>query len=247
MINVANGRVFSPRFSAGAPEIVAVDGMYAARPLPLGGFEVAPGNRIDVDFTVPIALAGNTIGVLDDLASPSCGGGGHGCRGGREGRGDALASIRVEGLAVITPRFPSPARASLPAWPAGQEAPVDVELALSAGGGHHAGITWRINGNVFPEHHVEHLVAGRWTKLRYVNESQRIHPMHLHGQFVRVIARNGQPVDEPFWRDTVIVHSRETVDVALVPLDVGHWALHCHVLEHADAGMMTVVDVTEEG
>ncbi len=242
MIDVANGRIFSPRFSAGTPEIVAVDGMYAARPQPLGDFEVAPGNRVDVDFTVPIALAGTTIDVLDDLDSRSCSGG-HGCRG----SGEPIASIRVEGLPVSTPPFPSPARASLPAWTAGLEAPVDVEFVLSAEGGHHAGITWRINGNAFPEHHVEHLVAGRWTKLRYVNQSRRIHPMHLHGQFFRVLARNGQHVDEPFWRDTVVVHPREIVDIALVPLDAGHWALHCHVLEHADAGMMTVVDVTEGG
>ena len=50
-------------------------------------------------------------------------------------------------------------------------------------------------------------------------------------------------MDEPFWRDTVLVHPHEVVDVGIVPLDEGFWALHCHVLAHAEAGMMTVVEV----
>jgi FtsP/CotA-like multicopper oxidase with cupredoxin domain len=50
-------------------------------------------------------------------------------------------------------------------------------------------------------------------------------------------------VDEPYFRDTVLVHARETVDVGLVPLDEGRWMLHCHILEHAEAGMMSLLDV----
>jgi FtsP/CotA-like multicopper oxidase with cupredoxin domain len=69
--------------------------------------------------------------------------------------------------------------------------------------------------------------------------------MHLHGQFFRVLARNGKRVDEPHWRDTVLVHGVETVDVGLVALDPGTWMIHCHVLEHAEAGMMALVQVGE--
>ncbi len=61
--------------------------------------------------------------------------------------------------------------------------------------------------------------------------------------FFRVLTRNGRAVDEPFFRDTVLVHPRETVDVGLVPVDEGSWMLHCHILEHAEAGMMTMLDV----
>jgi FtsP/CotA-like multicopper oxidase with cupredoxin domain len=28
-----------------------------------------------------------------------------------------------------------------------------------------------------------------------------------------------------------------------VPVDVGEWMLHCHILEHAEAGMMTMLSV----
>jgi FtsP/CotA-like multicopper oxidase with cupredoxin domain len=67
--------------------------------------------------------------------------------------------------------------------------------------------------------------------------------MHIHGQFFKVLARDGRPVEERHWRDTVLVRPRETVDVGLVPLDLGLWMLHCHILEHAESGMMTLVEV----
>ena len=69
--------------------------------------------------------------------------------------------------------------------------------------------------------------------------------MHMHGVFFRVLARNGKPALEPHWRDTVLVHRKETVDIALIPNDIGRWALHCHILEHAESGMMTVFKVAE--
>jgi FtsP/CotA-like multicopper oxidase with cupredoxin domain len=92
-------------------------------------------------------------------------------------------------------------------------------------------------------HPTTELTLGRWTKLRFVNQSYRIHPMHIHGQFFRVLTRNGVFVDEPHFHDTVLVHPRETIEVGLVPFDPGMWMLHCHILEHAEAGMMTMVSV----
>src|SRR6185295_3310523 len=53
MVNVANGRVFRPDFSRLDARVIAVDGMYAARPLDPSGFEIAPGNRLDLDITIP--------------------------------------------------------------------------------------------------------------------------------------------------------------------------------------------------
>jgi len=81
------------------------------------------------------------------------------------------------------------------------------------------------------EHTRTELPHGKWKRIRFQNDSHRLHPMHLHGQFFKVIAKNGQPVDEPFFRDTVLVHGRETIDVGMVPLDSGRWMMHCHILE----------------
>ena len=67
--------------------------------------------------------------------------------------------------------------------------------------------------------------------------------MHLHGQFFKVIAKNGRVVQENFWRDTVLIGPKQSIDIGLIPLDKGLWLNHCHILEHAEAGMMTVINV----
>ena len=89
------------------------------------------------------------------------------------------------------------------------------------------------------------LTRGRFSRLHFTNESPRIHPIHTHGMFFRLLARNGTPVDEPFFRDTVLVHGKETVDIGVVPLDAGEWMLHCHILEHAERGMMGELEVKQ--
>jgi FtsP/CotA-like multicopper oxidase with cupredoxin domain len=52
------------------------------------------------------------------------------------------------------------------------------------------------------------LARGSWARLRFVNASYRLHPIHLHGMFFSLLARNGVPVDEPFFRDTVLCTRR---------------------------------------
>lgn len=89
------------------------------------------------------------------------------------------------------------------------------------------------------------LERGRFSRLHFTNESARIHPIHTHGMFFRLLARNGVPVDEPFFRDTVLIHAHEEIDVGVVPTDSGTWMMHCHILEHAESGMMTTIAVQD--
>jgi FtsP/CotA-like multicopper oxidase with cupredoxin domain len=128
---------------------------------------------------------------------------------------------------------------------------VAAEFRLNARAGGPFGIEWTINDAAFRHEHDGHaatspaarLPKGEWSHLRFTNESYRLHPMHIHGLFFKVLARNGAPVDEPYFRDTVLLRSHDTVDVGTVPLDVGTWMVHCHILEHAESGMMTLIDV----
>lgn len=234
LLNVANGRVFAPDFSALDAEVIAVDGLYAARPLSPAGFELAPGNRLDLDISVPSNADGQSFTIFDRFTR----------------RVIPLAEIVVSGEAVSTPQFASPARAHVPAWkrPEGLT-PLRATFRLNARSGGPFGIEWTINDEVMDHathalpHHREHLPIGEFSRLRFTNESHRLHPMHIHGMFFKVLARNGTPVDEPHFRDTVLVHPKETVDIGTVPTDEGRWMLHCHILEHAESGMMTVVEV----
>ena len=236
LLNVANGRVFAPDLSQLDAKVIAVDGMYAARPLDPAGFELAPGNRLDLDITIPPSRRNQRLIVSDVFT------------GGRI----HLAEIRVGADIVDTPRFPSPAAARIPAWRDAVAAPVRTEFKLNARTGGPFGIEWTINDEAFHHdidgthamiHEPRELPYGEWSKVRFTNESFRLHPMHIHGVFFKVLARNGVPVDEPFWRDTVLLTSKETVEVGTVPLETGSWMMHCHILEHAEAGMMTLVRV----
>lgn len=228
MINVANGRVFAPLFPGLSPQVIAVDGMLTAAPLPLQRFNLAPGNRIDLDLIIPSAAQGTVLPIVDTFTRNRF----------------ALAALQVElGPAVETPRFKPPQAAHFPDWGRAADAPLSHEYLFDAVRGGPYGISWRINGQAWPDSTETNLESSRFHRLRLTNESYRLHPIHLHGQFFRLIARDGQPVDERFWRDTILIGPEESVDIGLVPLDKGLWANHCHILEHAEAGMMSVVRV----
>jgi FtsP/CotA-like multicopper oxidase with cupredoxin domain len=68
------------------------------------------------------------------------------------------------------------------------------------------------------------------------------HPFHLHGFFFQVLDVNGVAPTVREWRDTVNVPVDGTVRF-LVNFDErpGMWMFHCHILDHADAGMMGMV------
>ena len=236
LLNVANGRVFKPDLTGFDAKVIAVDGMYSAQPLDPNGFELAPGNRLDLDVTVPADRRGQRVMVTDRFTRQTI----------------PLAEVVVGDASVATPNFPSPAHAHVPAWRNVDAIPPSAEYRLDARAGGPYGIQWTINGTAYA--HAEHetqphdmhtLPRGEWSRLRFVNDSYRLHPMHIHGQFFKLLTRNGQRVEEPFWRDTVLLHAKETVEVGLVPLDPGLWMLHCHILEHAESGMMTLVKVPD--
>lgn len=68
-----------------------------------------------------------------------------------------------------------------------------------------------------------------------INNSDFNHPFHLHGYFFQVLD------DEriPEWKDTVDVPVGETVRIAVnFEGRPGMWMYHCHILDHAEAGMM---------
>jgi FtsP/CotA-like multicopper oxidase with cupredoxin domain len=70
-------------------------------------------------------------------------------------------------------------------------------------------------------------------------EMQWSHPFHLHGFFFQVLDEQGQPRSPLEWKDTVDVPYYSSVKLA-VRYDErpGMWMFHCHILDHADAGMM---------
>jgi len=58
-----------------------------------------------------------------------------------------------------------------------------------------------------------------------------------------VLAKNGHPLTgSPVHTETVLVGPHETWDVAFRADNPGIWMLHCHILEHAAAGMSMTIN-----
>lgn len=78
-----------------------------------------------------------------------------------------------------------------------------------------------------------------WT---FRNTMQWAHPMHMHGFFFQALDRNGDAIPE--WLDEIDVPvDGEASFVVHFDERPGMWMIHCHILDHADAGMMGMIDL----
>ena len=106
-----------------------------------------------------------------------------------------------------------------------------------------------INGRSFPA--TKPLVAklGEKIYVRFMNEGVMMHPWHLHGMPMRVVARDGYALGSAaFTCDTLGVNPGERWDVVISCEEPGVWAFHCHILPHAEGptgmfGMVTALIV----
>ena len=107
------------------------------------------------------------------------------------------------------------------------------------------GQIWGFNGvaNLTPEPFFS-LGRGQTVTINIVNRTVFAHAMHVHGRHFRIVERAGRPVDEPDWRDTFLIQPNQATKIAFVGDNPGKWLLHCHMLEHAAAGMTTWFEVS---
>jgi FtsP/CotA-like multicopper oxidase with cupredoxin domain len=70
------------------------------------------------------------------------------------------------------------------------------------------------------------------------NRAEMDHPFHLHGMFFQVLDVAGVPAARLAWKDTVNVPQKSVLRLAVRYETVGMWMYHCHILEHAERGMM---------
>ena len=94
---------------------------------------------------------------------------------------------------------------------------------------------------------------GDLVRLRFINPSQTIHPMHLHGMDMAVFAKDGETLTEPQRLNTLPILQGETYDVVFRADNPRTWSLHCHDLHHASnagqepGGLIVAVNVRPAG
>ena len=88
-----------------------------------------------------------------------------------------------------------------------------------------------------------------------INISNLAHPMHLHGQDFKVVAKDGEPLraEQQLVMNTLSVDAGETYDVVFVAESPGTWVFHCHELHHTEndgvepGGLMQVIETKPAG
>lgn len=96
---------------------------------------------------------------------------------------------------------------------------------------------WTINGKAYPDTAPLMVKKGDKIRLRLINISQDMHPMHLHGHDFRVITLDGHPVEQPQILNTINVAPGQTADIDFIADNPGSWLFHCHILHHASNNM----------
>lgn len=228
LINGTNARIFAPQIVGLSSDVIAVDGRPVTQIFPHNRFVLSPGNRIDLDISIPPEASGKTYSVEDRFTRKPF----------------LLASLKVgKSEPVNTPEFlPSTEANFIPAQMF-DNVPVAKTWDLNAIRGGKYGIGWTMNMRLWPDADKADYPLGIPRKIIFKNSSSRLHPMHIHGVFFRVLERNGQKAVEQFTRDTVLVGPRESVTIGFVPEHPGIWLTHCHIQSHAEAGMMTTIEV----
>ena len=142
-------------------------------------------------------------------------------------------SLGLLGAFIVEPRAPHPMERA------------DVDHVMILNDGAHG---YTFNGKSFPA--TEPVVAklGQKLRIRFMNEGMMIHPMHLHGMHMTVIAKDGWPQPAPWKCDTLNIAPGERWDVIVDCNNKGTWAFHCHILQHAESdhgmfGMVTALIV----
>lgn len=132
--------------------------------------------------------------------------------------------------AFLVDQMPSPGGV-----PIAQEIPMMLNDAGTIG--------FSINGKSFPATAPIVAEMGERIMVHYLNEGLTEHPMHLHGMWQTVVAKDGAPLAQPYKADTINVAPGERYTVIVDVTEPGVWAWHCHILTHAesDHGMFGMV------
>jgi FtsP/CotA-like multicopper oxidase with cupredoxin domain len=229
VINSSSMSAFHVDLGALDGQLIAVDG-FPIVPVTARRFPIAVAQRLDIRLAIPRAPAAHPVlAVL-------------------EGENKQTGIVLLAGRAPVV-RIPDTAGMASPALT------LDLEGRLRAGKplrprkadrvhtlnltGRMAGYVWSINNVVWSKDVPPLPIAkGERVELVIINQTPMPHPMHLHGHEFQVVEIDGKRFAGAV-RDTVLVPPGRRVVVAFDANNPGHWAFHCHLLYHLEAGMFT--------
>lgn len=235
LINAAKTRFFELQLPGTSFTRIGGDGGFIERPEQKDSLLLAPAQRADV-VVEPAPASGQDAltlrwlpynrGSSTDFNRPA----------------EDLMTLRFSHEPrVVPPAFPALSRDIAPPDPTGAR-PIDISLTMGKDDSGHL----EMGINDVPSWDAAPIMTplGERQLWTVKNTFDFDHPFHLHGYFFQVLDVNGVAPARREWLDTVNVPVDATVRF-VVDFDArpGMWMFHCHILDHADAGMMGMVHV----
>jgi FtsP/CotA-like multicopper oxidase with cupredoxin domain len=100
---------------------------------------------------------------------------------------------------------------------------------------------WTINGKEYPKTDPIRVRANHRYRLAFDNQSEDMHPVHLHRHSFELVTVAGKPT-RGIMKDVVDVMPHTKVEVDLVTDNPGPSLFHCHMQLHMDFGFMTMLE-----
>ena len=249
LINASNARIFKIDLANLSADILGIDGFLFKTPrvATSAHLDIAPAQRVDLLVNPLQPVNGSSQFSMQEISTEE--------------------PLKIANFAVTKSDAPQQAKpTSLPqnaVEPARVEKAIRVPLLMTGGAmGQLDNITyqgkvlkqddlrrtkqlWAFNGTAnLAESPLFNVKRGQSIVLEAENQTAWPHAMHVHGHHFQILSRNGVELQNKDWRDTFIIDRNEKVAVAFVADNPGKWLIHCHMLEHAAAGMRTRFDVT---
>ena len=226
-VNAANGRYFNLRVPGHVLRVIGSDGGLVPAPYEVETLLVAPGER----YEVVVAFDGSegTRAALEtihydrghDLPDPGP---------------KSIFEIRYAGRAT-TPLRPLPSSLRtiepLPIAEATTVRRFELQEREDANG-----VVFSINDEVWPLNQPVMVTKDDLEIWEVESPPEMDHPFHLHGMFFQVLGADGKPDLTRGWKDTINVKRGTRLRFAVRYEPLGMWMFHCHILEHAERGMM---------
>lgn len=121
-----------------------------------------------------------------------------------------------------------------------RDATRDLELHLT---GHMERFIWSFSGQKFSEAEPLRFNYGERLRIVLVNDSMMHHPIHLHGMWGELQSEQGEFLVR---KHTISVQPGQRVAYWITADALGHWAYHCHLLYHMEAGMFREIVVERD-
>jgi FtsP/CotA-like multicopper oxidase with cupredoxin domain len=233
IVNTAKSRFFLLDMDGQPFTTIGTDGGLQEHPTEAGTVLVTAGERLDV-LVRPTGKPGSSVVVRAMLYNR-----GYGSVQYRDV--EELLTIEFTNEPVVPKKaLPAIARTIAPPSTAGAtHVPVVLTLPPAGPDGKSE---FRVNGVPYWQAKPFLAKLGETQIWEIKNDTDWDHPFHLHGYFFMPLDEHDEPLTPMAWKDTLNIPMK-TTSRFLVVFDErpGEWMFHCHILDHAEGGLMGTV------